>query len=65
VRIVLELRKASTSVLQRRLKIDYGRAARLIDLMESDGVVGSPDGSKPRVVLKPPDYYREIDQRLE
>jgi S-DNA-T family DNA segregation ATPase FtsK/SpoIIIE len=65
VRIALELRKASTSVLQRRLKIGYGRAARLIDLMENDGIVGPPDGSKPRAVLKPPDYYREIDQRLD
>lgn len=64
VRIVLEMRKASTSVLQRRLKIGYGRAARLIDLMERDGIVGPPDGSKPREVLKPPDYYREVDERL-
>ncbi|HEV8292344.1 MAG TPA: DNA translocase FtsK, partial [Tepidisphaeraceae bacterium] len=61
VRIVVEMRKASTSVLQRRLKVGYGRAARLIDLMERDGIVGPPDGSKPREVLKPPEYYREVD----
>src|SRR6202012_1934387 len=44
VRIVLEYRKASTSLLQRRLRIGYGRAAHLIDLMERDGIVGAADG---------------------
>jgi DNA segregation ATPase FtsK/SpoIIIE-like protein len=48
VRIVVEIGKASTSTLQRRLRLGYGRAARLIDMMERDGIVGPADGSKPR-----------------
>ena len=62
VRIVVEMGKASTSTLQRRLRIGYGRAARLLDIMEDDGIVGPPDGSKPREVLKRPDYFREMDE---
>jgi S-DNA-T family DNA segregation ATPase FtsK/SpoIIIE len=61
VRIVVEMGKASTSTLQRRLRLGYGRAARLIDMMERDGIVGPADGSKPREVLKARDYYRELD----
>jgi DNA segregation ATPase FtsK/SpoIIIE, S-DNA-T family len=62
VRIVVEMGKASTSTLQRRLRLGYGRAARLIDMMERDGIVGAADGSKPREVLKKKDYYREFDE---
>ncbi len=51
VRAVLEARKASTSLLQRRLRIGYGRAARLIETMEDQGIVGQADGSRPREVL--------------
>ena len=51
VRLVIEARKASTSYLQRRLGIGYGRAAKLIDEMEDRGIVGPPNGSKPRDVL--------------
>jgi S-DNA-T family DNA segregation ATPase FtsK/SpoIIIE len=54
VRLVVEFGKASTSLLQRRLRIGYGRAAHLIDLMERDGIVGAADGPKPREVLKRP-----------
>jgi S-DNA-T family DNA segregation ATPase FtsK/SpoIIIE len=61
VRIVVEIGKASTSTLQRRLRLGYGRAARLIDMMERDGIVGPADGSKPREVLKRKDYFREMD----
>ena len=50
-RLVLEARKASTSYLQRRLKVGYSRAARLIDILEERGVVAPADGSKPREVL--------------
>lgn len=49
--VVLENDAASTSLLQRRLKIGYGRAARLLDLMEEKGIVGPPRGSKPREVV--------------
>ncbi|MGZ4816580.1 MAG: DNA translocase FtsK, partial [Terriglobales bacterium] len=64
VRLVLEFGKASTSLLQRRLRIGYGRAAHLIDLMERDGIVGAVDGPKPREVLKRPDWITEVEQSL-
>jgi S-DNA-T family DNA segregation ATPase FtsK/SpoIIIE len=51
VRVVIEGKKASTSLLQRRLRIGYGRAARLIEQMEEQGIVGSADGNRPREVL--------------
>ncbi len=65
VRIVVEMGKASTSTLQRRLRLGYGRAARLIDMMERDGIVGPADGSKPREVLKKKDYFREYNEERE
>jgi DNA segregation ATPase FtsK/SpoIIIE, S-DNA-T family len=64
VRLVIEFGKASTSLLQRRLRIGYGRAAHLIDLMEKDGIVGAPDGPKPREVLKKPDWLSEVEEAL-
>ena len=51
VRVVIEGKKASTSLLQRRLRIGYGRAARLIEQMEEQGIVGTADGNRPREVL--------------
>lgn len=51
VRVVIEARKASTSLLQRRLRIGYGKAARLIESMEEQGIIGAADGSRPREVL--------------
>ncbi|MCA9327524.1 DNA translocase FtsK 4TM domain-containing protein [Candidatus Saccharibacteria bacterium] len=51
VRVVIENRKASTSLLQRRLRIGYGRAARLMEEMEEQGIIGAADGSRPRDVL--------------
>ncbi len=51
VRVVIENRKASTSLLQRRLRIGYGRAARVIEQMEEQGIIGAADGSRPREVL--------------
>jgi len=60
VRLVFEFGKASTSLLQRRLRIGYGRAAHLIDLMERDGLVGQADGSRPRELLKAPGWLHEI-----
>jgi S-DNA-T family DNA segregation ATPase FtsK/SpoIIIE len=64
VRLVLEFGKASTSLLQRRLRIGYGRAAHLIDMMERDGIVGPADGPKPREILKPPDWLTEVEPSL-
>ncbi len=51
VQVVIEGRKASTSLLQRRLRVGYARAARLIEAMEEQGIVGHADGSRPREVL--------------
>ncbi len=64
VRLVIEFGKASTSLLQRRLRVGYGRAAHLIDLMERDGIVGAADGPKPREVLKRPDWISEIEESM-
>ncbi|MFZ0662953.1 MAG: DNA translocase FtsK [Acidobacteriaceae bacterium] len=64
VRLVLEFGKASTSLLQRRLRIGYGRAAHLIDLMERDGIVGPADGSRPREILKPPGWLNEVETTM-
>ncbi|NQU82877.1 MAG: cell division protein FtsK [Parcubacteria group bacterium] len=49
--IVLQYQKASASLLQRRLQVGYARAARILDMLEENGVVGSADGSKPRDIL--------------
>lgn len=51
IQVVVEGRKASTSLLQRRLRIGYARAARLIETMEEQGIIGPADGSRPRDVL--------------
>jgi len=51
-KIVLETKKASASFLQRRLRIGYSRAARLIDMLEERGIVGPADGAKPRDVYE-------------
>ena len=64
VRVVLEQGKASTSTLQRRLRLGYGRAARILDLMQREGIIGPPDGSRPREVLKRPDWLEEVESQL-
>jgi S-DNA-T family DNA segregation ATPase FtsK/SpoIIIE len=60
-RFVLQSGQASTSMLQRRFRIGFSRAGRLIDLMERDGIIGPADGSKPREILVAPDYYETVD----
>jgi S-DNA-T family DNA segregation ATPase FtsK/SpoIIIE len=62
VRLVVAEQQASASFLQRRLRVGFSRAARLIDLMERDGLLGPPQGSKPREVLVKPDYFEEFDR---
>lgn len=61
VRLVVAQQQASASFLQRRMRIGFSRAARLIDMMEQDGLLGPPQGSKPREVLVKSDYFSEID----
>ncbi len=51
VRMVVEMQGASVSMIQRKFRVGYARAARIVDQMEARGVVGPPDGSKPRQVL--------------
>lgn len=51
LQIILETKKASTSLLQRKLKIGYARAARILDILEEKGIVGPQEGTKPRKVL--------------
>jgi len=65
VRICCEMGRASTSTLQRRLRIGYGRAAHLIDLMEKDGIVGPPDGTRPREMLKGKSWMKEFDESVQ
>ncbi len=61
-RLVVAEGKASASFLQRRMRIGFSRAARLIDMMELDGLLGPSQGSKSREILVAPDYFAEIDQ---
>ncbi len=61
-RLVVSEGQASASFLQRRMRIGFSRAARLIDMMEQDGILGPPQGSKPREVLVKGDYFEEIDR---
>jgi S-DNA-T family DNA segregation ATPase FtsK/SpoIIIE len=60
-RLVVSSRKASASYIQRKLRLGYARSARLLDMMEQEGVVGPSQGSRGREVLVPPDYFSEID----
>jgi len=58
VQMVAEAKKASASLLQRRLRVGYARAARLLDLMEARGIIGPGEGAKPRDV-----YFEKIEER--
>lgn len=57
---IIRAGKASASLLQRRLKVGYARAARLLDLLEQEGFIGPADGAKPREILKA-DFGRQMD----
>ncbi|YCI27293.1 DNA translocase FtsK [Paenibacillus sp. Z6-24] len=61
MQIVIEAKQASVSLLQRRMRVGYTRAARLIDSLEAHGVVGPYEGSKPREVLISPEQYHQIN----
>ena len=60
VALAVESGKISTSLIQRRLSLGYGRAAKLIDIMERKGIVGPPEGQKPRTVLITREQYLEM-----
>ena len=63
-RLVVTAGQASISYLQRRLRIGFSRAARLVDMMEADGLVSPGSGSKAREVLVAADYFEQIDEQL-
>jgi len=63
-RLVVKTRKASASYIQRRLRLGYTRSARLLDMMEKEGVVGPLAGSKGREVLVPDNFFGEVDETL-
>jgi len=63
-RLVVAEGQASASFLQRRMRVGFSRAARLIDMMERDGLLGPPQGSKPREVLVKADFFGEVDRAL-
>lgn len=65
VRIVVESRQASTSMLQRRMRVGYTRAARLIDAMESRGYIGPADGARPRDVFLSEEQYQQLKENAD
>ncbi len=63
IKVVLETKHASVSMIQRRLRLGYTRAARLIDTMEAEGIIGPYRGSKPREILvDPEEYFKSIEE---
>jgi S-DNA-T family DNA segregation ATPase FtsK/SpoIIIE len=63
-RIVVSSGQASISYLQRKLRIGFSRAARLVDMMEAEGLVSAGTGGKPREVLVDSNYFEEVDAQL-
>jgi S-DNA-T family DNA segregation ATPase FtsK/SpoIIIE len=64
-RLVVASRKASASYIQRKLRLGYARSARLLDMMEQEGLVGPSQGSRGREVRVPPEYFGEVDATQE
>ena len=60
IELVIDSGKASVSMLQRRFRIGYNRAARIVDIMEEMGVVGPQDGSSPRQVIRTREEFEEL-----
>ena len=60
IEVIMQEQKASTSLLQRRLRLGYTRAARMVDILEQRGIVGPADGAKPREV-----YFKEEPAGIE
>ena len=63
-RLIVSTGQASVSYLQRRLRIGFSRAARLVDMMEAEGLVSQGIGGRPREVLVQPNYFEEVDTQL-
>jgi S-DNA-T family DNA segregation ATPase FtsK/SpoIIIE len=63
-RIVVSSGQVSISYLQRKMRIGFSRAARLVDMMESEGLVSPGAGGKPREVLVDRGYFEEVDAQL-
>ena len=61
--VVMETGQASVSMLQRRLKLGYSRAARIVDEMETRGIVGQFEGSKPRQLLITKEQWQELKMK--
>lgn len=61
--VIMDCRQASTSMLQRRLKVGYSRAARIIDQIEERGIIGPFEGSKPRQILISKEEWQEMKMR--
>ena len=63
IKVAIDEKKISTSLIQRRLHLGYGRAAKLLDMMEARGIIGPLDGQKPREVLITYEEYLEKSMR--
>lgn len=64
-KIIVDSQKASASLLQRRLRVGYARAARLLDILEEQGFIGPADGAKPREILATPDMLAQMTRRRD
>ena len=65
IKCIIEAGQASTSLLQRRLRVGYARAGRLIDEMEQMGIIGPHEGSKPRQVLITYQQFMEMNMNKQ